>query len=270
MRASAGPFGERLRGGSFSGDDATMKNYIRSVIFAVALFALACSASAVWAFKIPEKLTYDLAWTGIKAGTATLEITQNGDTMQIVSTAKSADWISLFYTVNDRVESLLLSPQPPSLVGQPQSYRMKIREGRHRRDREVMFDRGTHTALYVDHLGGEKKTLPIHDNVFDPLSSFYHVRTMKLEVGDPVFVDILDNKKLWNVEVLVLRKEKIRTKLGSFNTIVIKPLMKSEGIFNRKGDILIWLTDDERRLPVMMRTKVAVGSITATLVGGQY
>ena len=60
------------------------------------------------------------------------------------------------------------------------------------------------------------------------------------------------------------------TKLGSVDTIVIKPLMKSEGIFNRKGDMFIWLTDDERRLPVKMRTKVVVGSITATLVGGEY
>jgi hypothetical protein len=84
MCASAGSFGERLRRGSFLSDDVKMKNYIYSVIFAVALFALACSASAVWAFRVPEKLTYDLTWTGIKAGTATLEIIQNSDTMQIV------------------------------------------------------------------------------------------------------------------------------------------------------------------------------------------
>jgi hypothetical protein len=46
--------------------------------------------------------------------------------------------------------------------------------------------------------------------------------------------------------------------------------MKSEGIFNRKGDMYIWLTDDQRRIPVRMQTKVAVGSITATLVSGTY
>jgi hypothetical protein len=269
MCAPPALWGEASRCG-FPSDDIKMKNYVYSLILAIALFALASSASAVWAFRVPEKLTYDLTWTGIKAGTATLEIIQDSSTMRIVSTAKSADWISLFYTVDDRVESVLLNPQPPSLIGQPQNYRMKIREGRHRRNREVVFDSGKHTALYIDHLGGEKKDLPIRDNIFDPLSSFYYVRTMKLEVGKPVFVDILDNKKMWNVEVLVLRKEKIRTTLGSFDTIVIKPLMKSEGIFSRKGDMLIWLTDDERRLPVMMRTKVAVGNITATLVGGLY
>jgi hypothetical protein len=250
--------------------EVRIRKFFCSFISAVLLLSTVCCAPAAWAFRIPEKLIYDLTWTGIKAGTATLEILRGSDTMQIVSTAKSADWISLFYTVDDRVESVLSPPRPPLLVGQPENYRMKIREGRHRRDREVVFDHGKRTALYVDHMGGEKKSIPLHGDVFDPLSSFYYVRTMNLEVGKPVFVDILDNKKLWNVEVLVLRKEMITTKLGSFSTIVIKPLMKSEGIFNRKGAMLIWLTDDERRLPVMMQTKVAVGSITATLVGGQF
>jgi hypothetical protein len=57
---------------------------------------------------------------------------------------------------------------------------------------------------------------------------------------------------------------------GTFDTIVIKPLMKSEGIFSRKGDIFIWLTDDLKHIPVKMQTKAAVGSIIATLVRGNY
>ena len=68
----------------------------------------------------------------------------------------------------------------------------------------------------------------------------------------------------------VLRREKIALPLGTFETIVVKPLMKSEGIFSRKGDILIWLTDDAKHIPVQMQTKVVVGSITATLVQGYY
>jgi hypothetical protein len=73
-----------------------------------------------------------------------------------------------------------------------------------------------------------------------------------------------------NIEVQVLKKERIKTVLGEVNTILINPLLKNEGIFERKGAIFIWLTDDERRIPVKMKTKVAIGSITATLVGGNY
>ena len=68
----------------------------------------------------------------------------------------------------------------------------------------------------------------------------------------------------------VLRREDLKTPLGQFKTVVIQPLLKSEGIFARTGDMLIWLTDDDRRIPVQMKSKVIVGSITATLTGGSY
>jgi len=227
------------------------------------------SASAAASSK-EEKFIFDLSWTGIKAGTATLEITAGSDFTRITSTAQSADWVSLFYTVDDRVQSVLLSGGSYPGIGLPQNYRMKIREGKHRRDKEVFFDLADHKAVFIDHIKGEKKEFPISKNVLDPLSSFFFVRTLPFEVGKSVFVDMFDSNKLWNVEVKVLRKEKIETKLGRFDTIVIKPLMQSEGIFYRKGDMYIWLTDDEKRIPVKLQTKVAVGSVTATLVGGSY
>lgn len=221
-------------------------------------------------FNIPEKLVYDLTWTGLKAGTSTLEIADINGSTKIISTARSADWVSVFYTVDDRIEAVLAKAQSSSVIGLPQSYRVKIREGRHRRDKEAIFDHVKHKVVFINHLEDEKIDMTVQDNIFDPLSSFFYVRTLKLEAGKSVFVDIFDSKKVWNVEVQVLRKEKIRTKLGSFDAIVIKPLMKSEGIFSRKGDIYIWLTDDEKHIPVKMQTKVAVGKVTATLVGGHY
>lgn len=223
-----------------------------------------------FAFNIPEKLVYDLTWTGVKAGTATLEIINEKDSIKIISTARSANWVSVFYTVDDRVETRLLKVNSSFFVGAPQNYRIKIREGRHRRDKELIFDHERLKASYINHLDGDKKDIDIHANILDPLSSFYYVRTLNIEVGKSVFVDMLDSKKIWNVEVQILRKERIETQTGSFDTIVIKPLMKSEGIFSRKGDMYIWLTDDMKRIPVRMQTKVAVGSITATLVGGNY
>ena len=232
-------------------------------------FLLLLSGSA-FAFIIPERLIFDLTWTGVKAGTATLEITVDKENTKIISTARSADWLSVFYTVDDRVESLMRTAQTASLIGLPANYRVKLREGRHRRDKEVVFDHANRQATYINHREGGKRSYTIGENTLDPLSSFYYIRTLKYEVGKSLYVDIFDSKKLWNVEVQVLRREKIKTPLGEFSTVVIKPLMKSEGIFNRKGDMYIWLTDDLKHIPVKMQTKVAVGSITATLVGGTY
>lgn len=221
-------------------------------------------------FNTPEKLVYDLTWAGIKAGTATLEVVNDKDTTRIISTALSNEFVSVFYPVNDRVETRIHNAKSDSGLGLPQVYRIQLSEGKRKRDKEVFFDHEKKEVTYINYLENEKKKFQIEQNTFDPLSSFYYVRMLALEVGKSVFVEIFDNRKLLNVEVQVLRKERIRTQLGTFDTIVIKPLMKSEGIFNRKGDLHIWLTDDAKRVPVKMQTQVAVGSITATLTGGNY
>ena len=236
----------------------------------LSLVFLLVFSQGVSAFAVPEKLLFDLTWAGLKAGTSTLETVNDKGRTKLISTARSADWVSLFYTVNDKVVSLLRNEQTASSIGLPENYRIKLREGRHRRDKELVFDHANGQVTFIDHLSGRKKTYKIDPKTLDPLAGFYHVRTLKLEVGRSVYVDVFDSKKLWNVEVQVLRRERIKTKLGEFETVVIKPLLKSEGIFNRKGDVYIWLTDDNRRIPVKLESKIAVGSITATLVGGTF
>lgn len=240
---------------------------IVSCILHLTLFSVPAHADP---FQIPEKFIYDLTWTGIKAGTASLELRNEGDKVKIISTAQSAKWVSVFYTVNDRVESTISKNPSVSSFGQSENYRMKIREGRHRRDKEVFFNHKNNKAHYIDYLKNEKKEFVVPPAVFDPISSFYYLRTLKLVAGGSVYVTIFDSKKVWNVEVKVLRKEKVTLPIGMFDTIVVKPLMQSEGIFYRKGEICIWLTDDEKHIPVMMQTKVAVGYITATMVQGIY
>ncbi|HXX53482.1 MAG TPA: DUF3108 domain-containing protein [Thermodesulfovibrionales bacterium] len=225
------------------------------------------SAEAL-ALTIPEILNYDLTWTGIKAGEASLEIRDEGNEVKIISTAKSTKWVSVFYTVNDMVETRLSKGNLP--IGRPLNYRISLREGRSRKSKEVIFDYRNLKAFSIDHLDRERAETAIPTRVFDSLSSFYYVRTLNLKVGRSVFVTVFDNKKVWDIEVQVLKKERVEVPAGQFNTIVIKPLMKSEGIFYRKGDIFVWLTDDEKRTPVMLKTQVKVGSITARLVGGRY
>ncbi|HEX8960354.1 MAG TPA: DUF3108 domain-containing protein [Geobacteraceae bacterium] len=239
----------------------------RLLLLALSLFF--AMPSAAFPLSIPEKLVYDLTWTGIKAGTATQEIIDDKDSIRVVSTARSADWISVFFPVEDRVESILTKVPPPRF-GVPLNYRMKVKEGHHRRDREIIFEHARGKARYIDHRGGEKAEVDISPNTYDPYSSFYYVRTLPLEVGKSVYVSILDNKDLSKVEVQVLKKERLKTVLGEVNTIMIKPMMKSEGIFQRKGEIYIWLTDDERHIPVKMKTKVTIGSVTATLTEAKY
>ncbi len=68
----------------------------------------------------------------------------------------------------------------------------------------------------------------------------------------------------------MLRNERVRVPAGEFATVVIKPILQSEGIFLKKGEVYIWLTDDEKRIPVMVKSRVKIGSFVAKLVDGDY
>lgn len=243
---------------------------IRNIaVFLTSLFLLHLPDAAA-AFPIPERLEFEVSYTGIPAGRAVQEIRQVAGEIQIVSTAQSADWLKIFFPVNDRIESFLIPETPPNYIGTPHFFRERIREGRTRRQRDVRFDRQKLEVTSKDLIKKTEKTAKISTKTYDTLSSFFYVRSIPLQVGTSYYIDVFDGKKLWNTEVQVLRREELVTPLGRFKTIVIKPIMKYEGIFARTGDLYIWLSDDDRRIPVQMKSKVIVGSITATAVGGSY
>ena len=233
-------------------------------LFFLSAVALLLLSPPLGAAPVPERLVYRLTWTGIAVGTATQEIRADGSSRKIVVTARSNDWLSAFYPVNDRIESQLDGQTGP-FPGTPRYYRMQTSEGTHTRDREIHFN-GDGTAVFHDRRGGERVALKVPPRTYDIYSSFYHVRYLPLEVGSSVFVNILDGKESQRLEVKVLRRETLDTVFGSVRTIVIRPLVRSEGVFEGKGEVTIWLTDDSRRIPVRVQTKVIVGSVTANLV----
>lgn len=236
---------------------------IHGATMVLVLLMLATQAAA--APKVPEKLVYELSWTGITVGTASQEITEEGPTRKIVSTARSNDWLSTFFPVEDRIESSYDRNRAP-FPGLARHYRLKTREGSRLRDREIFFEQERGIARYRDNLKGDKVDIPIPTDTIDVYGSFYYIRYLPLEVGKSPTVNILDSKRQRRIAVRVLRKERIKTVFGEVDTIVIQPMVASEGVFEGKGTVHIWLTDDERRIPVRARTKVTVGSVTATLV----
>ena len=244
---------------------------LNTIFFVLLFFQLSALFSPAHSFSIPEKLHYDLTWEGIKTGEAELEVRQTGDEIQLISKANSSALASLFYRVEDLVISTVKKGENKGyyegFIGVPHNYRIIIREGRQQRDKEFIMDHTSKKVTYINYLAKEKKEFGINESTLDPLSSFYYARTLPLEVGKSVFIDVFDSKKLYKAEIQVLKREVIETSAGTFKTLLIKPIVRSEGIFFRKGDILIWLTDDSRKIPVMLKTNVGIGTVKAILVG---
>ncbi|MDA8157029.1 MAG: DUF3108 domain-containing protein [Actinomycetota bacterium] len=218
-------------------------------------------------FKVPETLQYQLVWNGIHAGDSSLTITDTGNSeYKIVSEAHSAKFISLFYTVDDRAVSIV---RKGSLT--PLEYHINVHEGHTRKNKEYIFPQNQMLkTTYIDYEDKDKESFNTPPGILDPLSSFYYLRTIPLEIGRPVYVKIFDSKKVYDVKVRVIRKERVNTWVGSFNTILVNPILKSEGIFAKKGKIYIWLTDDDKRVPVMLETGTKIGAIKAILKQGDF
>lgn len=213
------------------------------------------------AFGVGEKLYFNINYGFVNAGTATMEVADLIDyndhpAFQIVSTAKSNNFFSTFYPVRDRVESIF------DAVGLF-SWRFEkvLREGSYRQNLKYEFDQMNHKVAYKD------DTLDIASYCQDALSVLYYVRTQKLEPGKSIFVDNFTDGKNYPLEVKVLRREKVKVEAGDFDCLVVEPLLRSSGIFKHEGRLTVWLTDDRLRMPVQMKSKVVVGSITAELTG---
>jgi hypothetical protein len=214
------------------------------------------------AFGTGERFEFSVGYGMIKAGTAVMEIPEivkldGRKCYHIISTAQSNKVFSVFFKVDDKVESFMDMYGLYSL-----RYDKHLREGKFKADASMIFDQDNHLAIY--HSG--KDTFQVPDYVQDVLSAFYFVRTQDLQVGRSIFVDNHTDKKTYSLEVKVLRKERVKVEAGEFDCVVVEPLLKTPGIFEQKGSLTVWLTDDEVKMPVLMKSKVFIGSISTELV----
>ena len=112
----------------------------------------------------------------------------------------------------------------------------------------------------------EGKT-PLPSRVSDIISCFYYLRTQPLETGKSLDLEMYSRGKVYRISAVVLGREKVETEAGTFDTVKVQPAMReTESAEDRnKGKLFLWFSDDARRLPVMVRTIIPIGSVTARL-----
>src|SRR5208337_403087 len=213
------------------------------------------------AFAPGESLTYDISWsTIIGAGVAIMEV-KSGETISgrqtynLISTTHSVGIVDMVYPVHDKIVSVVDAEELYSL-----SFNLSEYHGKKTRSRSTIFDQAKGTVRdVVNQDPPEDFSIPPH--VQDALSSLYYVRTFRdLAVGKTINVEVHDSGKNWAVEVNVLGKEKISTPAGEFDTIKVRTYPRYEGVFMNKGEIYIWFTDDTRKIPVLMKSMISIGS----------
>ncbi len=214
------------------------------------------------AFKEGEKLTFDVKYGFVTAGIAVMQIPRirkmsGREVYHVtfeVNTVPSFDW---FFKVRDRYETFI---DVEGLF--PWRFQQHLREGNYKRDFSAFFDQRRGKAKTSE---GEYD-IPRYVN--DIVSAFYLARTFdysNMKINDKIRMQNFYNDKVHDLDVKFLGRETITVAAGTFDCILVEPLVKEGGLFKHEGNILIWLTDDDLKVPVKVRTKIIVGSVDAEL-----
>jgi hypothetical protein len=229
---------------------------------------LTASAGAVTAFEPGEQLQYVLKWSGIVAGDSVMKIVK-GDFVdgtyiyRVISRAESRALVDVVYKVRNQYETHI-NP----LDGLTRRYVFNMREGGKRERRLLYFDQEKHFVrriLFKDD-STETQDYEIEPQTQDNLSALYALRNESLKPGDSITYRVFEGRKNWELIIDILAEETVDVKAGRFRTLVVHPKLKFEGIFRRKGELHVYMSDDQWHIPVLMKSKVKIGSIDAELV----
>lgn len=215
-----------------------------------------------------EKLTFRLKWTIFTAGEAVLEVLPNETidgqkARHFVLRAKSNAFIDTFYKVRERIDAYTDLDLNHSLL-----YKKKQIEGKANRDVVVTFDWHNFKAQFIM-FGDKYPPVTIAPGTFDPLSVFYYARLLDWEVNREIRCPITDGEKFVIGRANILKRETIKVAGQTYDTFLIVPdLQHIGGIFEKSKDakIQLWVTADHRRIPVKIKSKVAVGSFVGELI----
>jgi hypothetical protein len=111
-------------------------------------------------------------------------------------------------------------------------------------------------------------TVKISEGLLEPLGALFYLRINELKKGIPVKKEVFDGLTVKEVTTVAMKEERIKTRLGPKQVIIIKPLMKDfrkAGITQVQENITLYLQKELPRLPYLVKGKLVIGSLKATL-----
>jgi len=168
----------------------------------------------------------------------------------------------------ERVESTV---EPISFT--VQKTKILDEQGKRVRETEATFDRSKGKMTWTLRDPNNPSAEPRHSitdfsgQLQDVLSAIYFIRTQPLEVGKTFEIFIGDGGRVYKVPVNVVEKKRMKTILGRLDVFRINPELfgPERMIDNEKGEFSIWITADERHIPVRGRIKTDYGTFDIKL-----
>jgi hypothetical protein len=209
-----------------------------------------------------ETLHYGAEWRLLRSGEVSLTFSPGQNQL----TLRTVGLVSTLIKVEDRYTSSYADGYCST------SLLLDSREGRKHRETKVDYDRAAKRLAYLERDVKAGKTLSYKEMeipacVHEVTSALLRLRRMKPEPGATIELPVSDGKKLISARVDSLAREKVKTPAGQFDTIKYEAFLFNGQLYRRKGRLFVWLTDDDRRLPVQIRIQLPfyIGTVTLQL-----
>ncbi len=233
--------------------------------FAFFAFFTDCAAKPP-PFVVGEKIVFAVKFLGIQAGIGTFEVkdiveVRGRKAYHIVATAEAVGILSMVYPFKDRMESFMDVERLHSL-----RVIKSIKEGPYSKEETLEFDQEKHLVTYMNKEGKVERTETIHPDAQDLISAFFYFRTQEIEVGKYPMVKVHADGKNMDFSVQITGKETIKTLLGKQECFVVKPFVQFEEVFKYRGDVTLYVSNDERLIPVYIKADAIAGLVYCTLI----
>ncbi|HNT52820.1 MAG TPA: DUF3108 domain-containing protein [Candidatus Syntrophosphaera sp.] len=237
------------------------------LILLVLALSLACQLAAL-PFRDGEKLVFNVKYGLVSAGEVVMEARsstyQGLPVWYLKTTAQTYPFFDSVFKVRDNIESWW---DKQTLT--PHKFSKILQEGKYRQRRIHIYNQKEKLTTFQKWIFRENQwkteELPLQVPTQDALSVIYHIRTLDLVPGRTVRVNVTTDGRSVSSEVIVHRRESISTIFGKINCLVVEPRLRGEAMFNQKGNMLFWLTDDQYKLPVQMESDVTIGKFLIRL-----
>jgi hypothetical protein len=154
----------------------------------------------------------------------------------------------------------------------PLTFTLSATETKQIREARQFFDWKTKKASYwekvvtqEDGVKEHKKEWPLVPYSQNIYTAVQYMRVFQLADGKTYVYHVSDDGRSWDVRGTVVRREILKTDLGNFKTVVIKPVVATEGVLKAMGEVYFWYTDDDRHFPVRFEAKIKIGKIIGSL-----
>jgi len=244
------------------------------LLLALALFsgawgwiARAESASeppALW-FDVGEELVYSIHWGVIRVGetrVTTEWMEEEGRRLLLIRyRTKSNSFLSKIYPVDDTIEAVI---DPVPFL--PIRFVKKLSEGKRKTDEVTVFDHAAGVAHWTDALKNRKKDFAIDADTRDLVTFMYFMRKRAFTPGEQVEYRVMADEKIYDVFLNVGSIDTMKMEgFGKVKSVRVTPEAAFEGLFVRKGKMVVWVSHDARRVATRIQATVPVADIHINL-----